>query len=152
MTRLVEIIDAEPKHVSAVARRLRQEEVAEVAGAGETARHFMYRLWQKSIYRRAGFVDGEIAAVWGSAGMLLSPVAEVWLFTTPVIDRSPLVFVKTARVEIARMLETKTRIFSACMAGCERSSRLWTALGFTMGEGIKVPTGAIFHPLVMEKG
>lgn len=149
--RQVQIIEAAPKHISAVARRLRQEEIDEVAGAGETARHFMYRLWKKSGYRRAGFVDGEIAAVWGCAGMLLSPTAEVWLFTTPVIDKNPMVFIKTARAEIAKMLETRTRIFSACMAGCERSSRLWTALGFKMGEGVRAPSGAMFYLLVMER-
>lgn len=151
MKRDVSIVEATPAHLSTVARQLRREEVVELAGANLVGRHLMYQLWQKSIYRRAGFVDGEIAAVWGCTGMLLSPIAEAWLFTTPVIDINPMVFVKTARQELRRMLETKAKLVSACMVGCERPARLWTMLGFTLGDPIPATSGAMFHPLVMER-
>lgn len=149
--RTVEILDARPSHLSAVAGRLRPEETVEISAAGETARHLIYRLWRDSPYRRAGLVDGEIAAVWGCSGMLSSSIGEAWLFTTPVIDKNPLIFVKVARREISRMLETKTQLVSACLLSCERSVRLWTMLGFRLENPVMLPNGAQFNPLVMER-
>lgn len=148
----VEIVEASLAHMRAVAGRLRVEERLETVAAREVPRHLMLRLWGDATYRRAGLVEGEVAAVWGCGGTLGSSAADVWLFTTPVIDKIPLRFVREARGQIAEMLKTRHTIYSACLETCERSLRLWQMLGFEAQDAVDVGGGQRFRALVLNRG
>lgn len=146
-----EVVDCLPSHLSIVANRLRIEERIEFEAMGLVPRHALYNLWKNSSYRRTAFVDGEIAAVWGCAGMVLSTVGNAWFSTTPVIERVPMTFVKQARRGLAEMMQSKSTLISACGDSFERSIRLWTMLGFKLGDTMSAPNGVVFRHLIMER-
>lgn len=147
-----EIIGATPRHLTMIAHRLREDDRAEIEAGGETPRHLIYSLWQRSFVSRAGFVDGEIAAVWGCMGSLLGTVGEMWLVTAPAIERIPIAFAKESQAMFRELLEVKHTLFSGCIDGHKKSLRLWSMLGFKVGEAVAIPpNGARFHILTMER-
>ncbi len=152
MAHSYEIVPAKPVHLSMIARTCRADDRAEIEAAGQTPRHLMYKLYQKSFIARAGFVDGELAAVWGCTGSLLSSVGQMWLLTAPPIERIPIAFAKEARAMIREVLQHKRTLVSGCVDGYEKSLRLWSMLGFEIGEAVAVPPhGAMFRRLTMER-
>lgn len=139
-------------HMNQIADRLRKGDRSEIEATGFTPRRLLRSLWKNSHVRRTGFVDGEIAAVWGCAGVLLSPVGEMWLFTTPAVERVPMAFVKVARAEMSAILETKAVLVSSCLATYVQSVRLWKMLGFEMGAPFPMgPEAKLFRRMVMER-
>lgn len=152
MSHAYKIVDATLEHVRLISATMRADDRAEIVALGQVPRHAVVSLWRNSVVSRAGFVDGDLAAVWGCAGALLSPVGEMWLVTSPAIERVPLAFAKEARAMIREMLKTKTVLQSACIDGYEKSLRLWRMLGFDVGEAVPVPPrGAMFRRLMMER-
>ncbi len=152
MTHNYEIIPATARHLTMIARRIRADDQSEIIAGGEIPRHLIFSLWQQSIISRAGFVDGDIAAVWGCAGTLMSPVGHMWLVTAPAIERVPVAFAKEARAMLREMLEVKHTLYSGCIEGYEKSLRLWSMLGFKIGEAVPIPpNGAMFRLLTMER-
>ncbi|HEV2674160.1 MAG TPA: hypothetical protein VGV37_06420 [Aliidongia sp.] len=138
-------------HVRALAPRLREGDRAEVEAVGAKPRHLMHKLWRTSHTRRTAFVDGEIAAMWGCAGTLLSPIGEIWLLTAPPVERVPVAFVKEARRGISEMLETHAILVSGVLASYGRAIRLMEILGFEIGAEYSMPCGALFRELRMER-
>jgi hypothetical protein len=139
-------------HLRAIVPRLRDLDRAEAESAGTAARHLLHQLWHNSPFRRAAFLDGEIACVGGYVGSVLSTEGEAWLFTTAVVERAPLSFVRGLQVMVAEMLETKTSLVSAVMAEYDRSIKLMEMIGFTVGEARPAgPNGVLFRELRMER-
>jgi hypothetical protein len=133
----VECRDCTLGHIRAILPLLRDGDREELESAPVAPRHALIRLWRESFVRRCYFVDGEIAAVWGcsgGAGGLASDTAEMWLFTTPAVERVPLTFLREARQSIDAMLEHKAVLLSGVMAGYERAERFLQLLGFTLGD------------------
>jgi len=151
MAHIYKIVDAKPVHLSMVARRLRAGDLEEIEAAGETPRHLLFRLWRNSTHRWAAYVDGEIACVGGCAGPLASDVGEPWLFTTAAIERVPMAFARESQGWLREVLTIKRRLTTACLANYEKSLRLWTMLGFRVGDTIVYPNGAQFRQLIMER-
>lgn len=152
MKHTYEIVPATVDHLRIIARTLREGDRQEIVAAGEHPRRLIFSLWRESFVSRAGIVDGEVAAVWGCAGPLLSTVGEMWLVTAPAVERVPLAFAKEARAMIRETLLIKHVLVSSCLDGYEKSLRLWGMLGFDIGEAVPVPpNGAMFRQLVMER-
>jgi hypothetical protein len=149
--RLIETVEARPKHIHALVPALRCDDLAEIFLAGECPLPLLYRLCRTSPIRRAVFIDGRIGAMWGCAGTLLSPVGEAWMLTTHEVERVPVAFLKTARQGIAEMLEFRSALISSVMASYERSIRFMRLLGFEVGEPAPIPPhGVLFCPLRLE--
>lgn len=132
---------------------MRDEDRAELIAGGYSApRHMLFQFWRDSVEARAGFIDGDLAAMFGWNGALASSSCHVWLVTTPVIERMPVAFAKEARAFLQGLLATKRQLLSGCVAGYDRSLRFWRLMGFRILEPAVVPqTGALFHTLVMER-
>jgi len=127
-----QIIEARHEHVWRLAGCLRDEDRAFAAAAGFAPRDLLFRMWRDSPYRRVAIIDGQVAALWGCYGMLLSPVGEAWLMTGPEIERLPIAFVREARRELAAILESKTELVMAVDARSERAKRFLQMLGFQL--------------------
>lgn len=143
-------VEATQAHIRQLVPELRAEDRAEIEAQGEVPRHLLFRLWRWSSIRRTVFVDGEIAAMWGCSGALMSGTGEAWLYTTAVAERVPVGFLKTARAGIVEMLDRFPVLVSDVDARYERSIRFMRMLGFHVGapraEG---PLGLMFCRLTM---
>lgn len=127
------IRDATLADVRAILQSMRPMDRMEAEGGGAPARHMLHALWQESSVRRAAYIDGKVAAVWGFAGQLASTEAEGWLFTSPDIETMPLTFFRETKKEISKMLESKQVVISDCMADYGRALKFFSILGFEIG-------------------
>lgn len=83
----------------------------------------------------AGYVDGELLAIWGLVTpTLLSDSAYLWLFTTDSVGEHEFVLVRRSQIAIKEMLKRYPRIIGHCVADAERSIRWLKWLGATFGE------------------
>lgn len=150
MTARYEIMGATLAHMRAIAPRLREGDLAEIAATGMKPRHVLHKLWSESFVRRAALVDGEIAAVWGCGGALLSTQGEAWLLTAHAVERLPMAFMRVLRAELSEMLEIKPTIVSGVLSSYEKSIRFMKLAGFSVGEA--QPMGnSTFLELRMER-
>ncbi len=149
MSDRVVTIDAQIAHVRMLVPRLRADDRLEIEAQGEIPRHLLFRLWRRSAIRRAVFVDGDMAALWGCQGGMLARTGAVWLYTADPVERVPLGFLKTASAGISEMLERWPMLISDVDARYERSIRFMRMLGFHVGEPFELPGGALFRRLTM---
>src|SRR4051812_31279454 len=102
--------------------------------------------------RRTAFVDGEIAAMWGLGGVMLSDEGTPWLMTTPVVERVPVSFVRIGRAQVAEMLSRRSRLANVVQASYLGACRLLEVLGFTLDEPIPLgPHGVPFRKFSMTR-
>jgi len=82
-----------------------------------------------------GYVDGEVACLWGvAAPSLLSETAYLWLYTTDLIKSHPFTLIRHSQVEIQKLLEVYKVITGHCVIGATSSVRWLKWLGATFGE------------------
>lgn len=121
-------------HVYDLARNLREEDRAELGDMDPRAA--VRKCWRMSVIRRTALVDGEVAAMWGMAGPILASVGEIWLLTTPAIERAPVAFIRGAKSEIERMLAVRDKLTGVVCPTYRRATRFLEVLGFTIGQGV----------------
>ena len=125
--------------VYALALNLRAGDRAEIAAMGRDPRRalrFAYRI--SLVPPRVATVDGEVAAMWGLGGDILSDVGEPWLLTGHAADRVPFAFVRIAKAELAAMLAVKRRLENYVAADYPKAVRLLDELGFKLDEAVHV--------------
>lgn len=126
------IVPASIAHVHALARAMRADDAAEAIVLGFDPRKLLRASFRFSLYARTAYVDGEIAAMFGLAGDVLSDVGHPWLITTAAIERLPITFFLAARAEVAAMLTLKARLENQVAAGYARAVHFLEVLGFTI--------------------
>lgn len=134
----VVIMDARLCHLRELARTLRADDLREVMASGLKPRHLLYRLWTGSFIRKVALMDGEVAAIWGCEGTILSPRGDAWLLTSAAVERKPITFLKVLKQSLAEMLEIKQEIGSHVLSSYHKSIRLMQMAGFEIGSEIKV--------------
>ena len=126
------IVPAEERHCRALAANLRPGDRAEVQAAGMSSIRAVAQSFRGGLLMRTAFVDGEIAAMWGLGGTLISDVGHPWLLTAPPAARLPLAFVKNARRELAAMLALRRILRNWVAADYDQAIGLLRLLGFTL--------------------
>ncbi len=110
---------------------LRRSPVADRPDAEIILRDCLYR----SIEVRYGFVDDELACVWGLIPpSLLSTTAYLWLLTTDVVEDHKFLFVRHSQRWIEQALKTYPTIIGDAVAGNDRGIRWLRWLGAEFGE------------------
>jgi len=127
------IIDASPIHVGAIARRLRAEDCAEIRAVYGDPRKAIRYFFHGSALRRAAFIDGEIAALWGCYGSFFTTEGHVWLVTTGEVEKLPLRFFHEVRREVREMLLTRKVLRSHAAASYTKALRFMAMVGFMIG-------------------
>ena len=130
---IVVVRDSIVSDVYALAGNLRAGDRAEVDAFGVTPARAIRHSYRHAILRRTCLVDGEVAAMAGLCGAMLSDVGEPYLMTTPQIARIPVTFVKLARAIVQEMLAQRTRLQGMVAADYHGACRLLQLLGFTLG-------------------
>ncbi|MEI6282427.1 MAG: hypothetical protein WCP82_06895 [Alphaproteobacteria bacterium] len=128
-----EVIEAKPHHVGKILQRLRAEHLGCLVGSGIERREIhreMRKVFDDSAFRRAWIVDGELAAVGGVTGSLLSPYGFVWLALSQDVIRFPLAIVREARRQLGEIMATKTELATTILADDDVALRFSAFLGF----------------------
>ncbi len=140
----IEVRPATIADVYALARRLRPGDRAEVEALGQDPRRALRFSFRASLYPpQACFVDGEIAAMWGMGGDILSDEGRPWLMTGMAVERIPVSFVKIAQAWIADALSIKPRLENQVLADYTKSVRLLGVLGFRLDERCPLRPGGV---------
>lgn len=133
MTPEITIIKAKIKHVYMLEKTLRDEDREEITCFGK-AKKMIRDSFRHSIYSRTGFINGEIAAMWGLGGVYLGGSGEPWLLTSKIVEKFPLHFAKIYRREVKKMLTVFPLIENRVDAKYEKSVRMLELAGFNLDD------------------
>lgn len=131
----IEISEAKAWHVGAILRRMRVDHEAAMRQMNVNLHHELRAKFLCSYYRRAGFIDGELAAVWGVEGTSLSAEGLPWLVLSQYAVKFPVAVLRYARKEIAYLARTKVRLVTTVVPSDEAAQRLVAFLGFEAPDG-----------------
>lgn len=136
--------------VYALARTLREQDRIEVTDLGLTPAIALRACYRNAIIRRTAIVDGEIAAMWGMGGVMLSDIGHPWMLTAPPVEKVPIGFFKEAQRGCVEMLRLKRRLEGHVAANYTQACRFLDALGFALGTAEPHgPHGALFRTFTM---
>ena len=130
----VSIIPAEASHIRLLMGRLRDADLCEIQAAGFDVRRALWRSYRASVFTRAAFVDGELAAGWGMGGSPFGKTGRPWLFTAPAAERVPVSFIKIGRAEVEKMLGLCPRLVGVVDAQYTRAVRFLAMMGFELSD------------------
>jgi hypothetical protein len=146
------IVPSKIEDVYRVADHLRAEDAAEIAAFGLNPREALRNSYRHAILRRTAFVDGEIAAMWGLGGAMLSDCGNPWLMTTPAVERVPVTFLKVGRAQLDEMLAQRAFLFNFVQASYWRACRFLEVLGFVLDPATPMgPNNVPFRRFWMER-
>lgn len=148
----VKIVPSNIADVYRLADHLREGDRLEITGMGLEPKAAIRSSFQSAILRRTAFVDGEIAAMWGLGGVMLSDEGTPWLLTTSAVERVPVSFLKVARHELNEMLKLRMILQNVVLASYEQACRLLEVLGFALGEAEPMgPHGVLYRRFWMSR-
>lgn len=126
------IVRAEAIDCGEMAAKMRDGDRRECLAAGMSPKRAVWRSYRSSLLTFSALVDGELAAIFGMGGDMVTDVGEPWLFTTPLVEVSPKWFVRHARALVARMLESKPKLEGYVFADYRQACGLLERIGFTL--------------------
>lgn len=108
------IVSGKREHVFELAQTIRAENRAEVEVDGESALSALIRTAQSSIYWKTAISeDGRVICSWGLCPIsIFSGVATVWLFSSDLVEKIPVSFVKDTIRETRTMNSLFPRILN----------------------------------------
>lgn len=145
-----EIVPARIEHMRRAALALRPMDRAEIEGRNCSVRHILHQLYRQSPMSRAALLGGQVAAVWGSYGPLMSDECSPWLFTTPLVEQHKLEFFRETRRQIDEMLLCRRRLSTHVLSSYTQSVRFFALLGFKTGDPVKIGREE-FNPMWIER-
>ena len=127
---------ATAKDAIIIARNLRREDALEAeALAGVSPSVLMKKSFSNSMESWVWVKDDEPGAIWGVAmDSIIGGTAQIWLVSTPVVDRYPIEFLRSSR-KVLEVLQTRYPVLENWVdARYVKCIRWLEWLGFTMGE------------------
>jgi hypothetical protein len=124
------IIPAKPWHCGQMCRLLRHAHREATDRVGADAHRELRDLFDQSVCRRVWLADGEMIALGGVTGSLISPLGFVWLALSQRALRFPVALVKEARKQLDEIMVTKRELATTIIGGDEAAKRLAVFLGF----------------------
>ena len=116
--------------VRALVANLRPDDARECEKFGFTPFKGIWRSYRNSKICRSGFINGEIAAIWGVNGGLLGFVGNPWMMSSKVVDEYPFVFASIYRREMREMLKSYRQLESWVDASYTKSIKMMRIVGF----------------------
>lgn len=146
------IVETQPSHLSALANNLRPDDAREIENGGWGVRQGIWRSYRSATMRKTVLIDGEVAAVYGVGGVVLSGIGTPWLLTTAAVERYPLGSTLLARQELAAMLTMYPVLRNVVDASYHRAVRILQLLGFSMSDPFPFgPKRAMFRRFEMRR-
>lgn len=131
----VEIVPAGPEHIHPLLSACRDREQKGFEILGAKAFHFIRECIQKSSESWVGYIDGNLACMWGiHGGSILDNSAFIWLNTTDELHRHPFVFVRHSQIRLAELRQRYNFIYGYVQVDNEPSVKWLRWLGFKFGD------------------
>lgn len=127
------IRDGGMRYCGQMIRHLRHEHQEAFAGVGLNPHRELRNTLSQSSYRRAAFLDGRLAALWGVTGTMLSPVGFVWLTLTNEAAGHPMLVLREARRQLDEIMATKSELITTVLRDDQAALRLCAFMGFHVG-------------------
>lgn len=137
-----EVVEAKRFHVWLVASALRTAHAAALREIGSDPRESLVAAYRSSTFRRSWLIDGEVAAIGGVEGSVLSPAGRIWVAFTDRAVAHPVALVREARKQIAEIMSVKTHIESIVFVNDPAAWRLASFLGFHLKRRPGIPSVA----------
>jgi hypothetical protein len=134
MTPRFEIIPAKPWHCGAMVRRLRTEHALAVARLGLDSHRELADRFGQSAFRRALLIDGQLEALGGVTGSLLSSEGYVWLALSGKAQGYPLLLVRQARKQLEQIMTIKRVLVTSVLDEDFAAKRFAVYLGFVLAD------------------
>lgn len=147
------ITECRTEHLRRILPILRQGDRDELAATGLNPKHHVFALWRNSSISRVALVDGEVAAVWGCIAPMASASADMWLLTSPAVEKMPLAFFRETRREVAEVLTVHPVLRTQVGADYKEAIRFFRMLGFSVGpKKLYWNTMLPYREMVLERG
>lgn len=138
----INIVNAEPWHVSELRNNLRTEDANEILRFGVSIERALWCSYKRAVIRKTAFIDGKIAAMWGVGGTFMGRTGVPWLMTTPEVKNiSPLRFARIYQEETKNMRKMFLRLENYVDLEYNSAIRLLDIIGFTVDKPQRVGTG-----------
>jgi hypothetical protein len=125
------IADAKRPHCGQIWHRLRHEHQHASLRLGLNGHAELVSVLQESSYAKSYFADGELIAMGGVIGCLISPLGFVWLaITEEGARRYPIALAREARKQLDTIMRAKMELVTTIIGGDEAAKRLAVFLGF----------------------
>lgn len=147
----VQVIEARRFHCGLASRSLREDHRRAVAAMGLDAHREITMRFFESSYRRAIYLDGAFAALWGVTGSILSDEGQVWLIVADIASKHPMKVVRSARAGLEEVMQIKNKLTTIIFDADAASLRFAHALGFK-NVGYERLNGGLATAMVYEKG
>ena len=145
----IEIFSSTPKDIINLRRNLREGDKREVLNFGNCLRRILWDSYNYTLEPKSIFVDGQLAAVFGCGGTVLGNVGKPWLLTTPVSEKSPILFVRVYRQQVMEMLENYPVLENMVDASYTKAIKLLEMVGFSVYHAEPIASGAMFRKFRM---
>jgi hypothetical protein len=134
MTRF-QIVEGRPWHCGQMTRLLRHEHQRALVFLGINSHHELRACFDGSCYRRAWFIDGDLAALGGVLGNTISTTGFLWLAISERARKYPVEIVKESRRQIETILTMKHEVATTILGEDKAAMRLAVFLGFHVAHG-----------------
>lgn len=133
---MISIVAAKPEH--AVNMKLRSHDLLEYEIAKVAPQAAIERSIREANFAWTGLVDGSPACIWGvrQEGALCG--ANIWLVTTPLVDKYCKTFLRLNRQIIPSILDHYGYLFAYVDENYEKSIRWLKWLGFSPAEAVEI--------------
>jgi hypothetical protein len=130
-----QVVEAKIHHCGKMVRRLRSEHARAIAGLGVDPHLELINIYSVSAFKRAWLIDGELAALGGVSGALISPYGYVWLALSNLALRYPLAVIKEARRQLDQIMLVKRELATTVIGDDVVAQRFAIFLGFHVEHG-----------------
>lgn len=116
---------------------MREADKLEGDSLGKAAHKLLYYSYKTAVYRRTGFVDGEVAAMWGVSGTPFGIVGMPYLITSSRVEKlSSFQFARIYKQEVEVMADYFPILENYVDASYEGAIRMLKIAGFNIQDKV----------------
>jgi hypothetical protein len=150
---VAEIVDADKTHIKPLADAMRDADRKECIALGYRAFRAINLSMKGSLYARTALVNGNVAAMYGVTGTLMS-TGNPWVLTTDLVKTAPHVFLRETIKQVDEMLDYYVTLRAFIHNDYEAAIKFFNYVGFEISDepvrqGAK---GALWRVATMTKG
>lgn len=127
---MIYIVPAKSEHIEGLIANMREHDRFEYEVAGQPPSMAIRTTLEKSIDAWTGFVDQDVACMWGINEESLMTGAHIWLVTTPLVEKRPYKFLIESRRVVKKAINLYQYLYGYVDTQYEMSARWMEWLGF----------------------
>jgi len=125
------LIDGRAYHCGQIVRRMRVKQQEAMMRVGVNLHAEVRNRFHSSCYTKAWLIDGELAALGGAIGSLVSSACFIWMVASEKATRYPIALARMSQGQIAHLSRTYS-VLSTVLIGADAPSKSFAAfLGFS---------------------